>query len=249
MYPAYIAWQINLATIRSIDQIISRNRLRRLQKALAALTSAGYRWEFEAISDEYLDRFVPLYEQHIGAKENGMIFDVRQKIQTGRAKGKRHESISLWKGNEFIGGQIYSIKDDALSVAYRIFPHQLAIKLPISCSYIAERYLITRALALQKTRILHGKDHNAFGPHSAIGLAEYKLNIGCVPHISAAASNHFCAVPELPVDQDVLIFWGTRPKQPITQATLFTSASDELTRAKYVNLFVQQAVHVTVQLC
>lgn len=248
-YPAYIAWQIDLAAISSLDQMISRHRQRRIDKALAALTGAGYTWKFEDVSDEYLDRFVPLYKQHISAKENGTVFDVRQKIQAGRLKGKQHESVSLWHGDTFIGGQIYSVLADALSVAYRVFPYKLPLKLPISCSYVAERQLLTRALALRKTRILHGKDHNVFGPHSAIGLAAYKLNVGCVPHVSTAANNVFDALDNLSLTQDALVFLGATPKQTITEATLFMRGSLALAPEKYPALFAQPRVHVTVELC
>jgi len=246
-YPAYIAWHLDLAGVESIGQVLSRNRQRRIEKALAALASRGYRWGIETVDEEYLDRFVPLYTRHIGAKANGVVFDVRAKITAGRERGRQFESVSLWRGDEFIGGQIYGLQREALSVAYRIFPYDIVVKLPISCSYIAEHHLVARALELRKNKIIHGKDNNVFGLHSAIGLAEYKLNIGCVPRVSLARANHFLEVEALSLQQDALVFLAEEPRQVITAALLLTQHGEEAARASYVNLFAQAAVRVTVQ--
>lgn len=216
---------------------------------MAKLDSAMPQYKFitEEVTNEYLDRFVPLYEHHISTRNHGVIFNVRGKITQGLSKGKKYESISLFEGDMFLGGLIYSLNSQTISAAYRVFPHVLKIKLPISCSYVAEKYLLERALALGKKTIIHGRDHNVYGLHSAIGLVEYKIRIGCVPYVSKFIENNFHDVKEINPTEDTFVFLGNGIGRQITEGILFSTHSPEITTQKYNVLFSQTTVKVSVR--
>jgi len=249
LYPSHIAWRVSWGGVGDIDEIWGLETSKRVAKAKERLAAAAvpYRFVVGEMTNEWLDRFVPLYEEYIGAKENGTVFDIRNKITTNQAVGKKYEAISLWQGDVFLGGVIYSLGVKALHVAYRVFPRQLDIKLPISCSYVAEDYLYRRAFELQKHGIVHGKDRNPYGINSAIGLAEYKLKVGCAPWVSQSEAVVFSDATELRADQEALVFLGKEKGIKITEAILFSDRSPEELHKIYGVLFSQSAVQVRLE--
>jgi hypothetical protein len=92
---------------------------------------------------------------------------------------------------------------------------------------------------------MHGRDRNLYGRHAAIGLAEYKLNVGCVPY--AAPNAEFREVSEVPRDEDVVVFVGSKPREKITAAILFRRRGSGRPQLPYAGLFAQPAVRVTVE--
>ena len=249
LYPSHIAWQVSLVGLTNVGQLFGAETMKRLEKAkvLLAESPAGFRFVCEEITPAWLDKFVPLYEEYIGSKENAAVSHVREHITEEQAKGKKYETISLWEGEKFLGGVVYAVMPESIQVAYRVFPRQLSVKLPVGMSYVAEDYLYRRVFELGKKKIVHGRDRNPYGLNSAIGLAEYKLKIGCSPLVSRAAIVTFKKVEDLPTDKEALVFLGKELGEPITEALLISDRSLEELQKQYGILFKQTAVEIRVE--
>lgn len=247
-YPTYIAWKMNLVNGHSNELMVGVDTAYRIKKTAQKLSDAslGYRFLIEDVTSSYLDQFMPLYDSFMAQKEGGTVFDVRNKIAFGQAAGKTYEAISLYENETLLGGLLYSLNDTYLGVAYRVFPHQLKLKLPISCSYVAEQKLIERARELHKETIVHGRDRNKYGVNSSIGLAEYKIRIGCVPYISASPENEFHLLADLKPTKDTLVFLGNRAGEEIKDGVLFSIFSREELQKKYGSLLKQTTIPITI---
>lgn len=241
-YPNFLTWKLSLVHVSGLEDVIRRQQALRVRKAGAILNEANYRFVVQVVDQAFLGRFIPIYIRHISAKAHGEIFDVRTTLEANQQKGFLYEVISLWRHEHLLGGLIYNVHADRLSVAYRVFPYQLPERLPISCGYVAEQYLLERALALGKDWIVHGKDHNPYGPYSTIGLARYKLSVGYCPFVSRAPELTFGLVDELCLTEDALVFLGDAPDERITRALLFMQPATPATQ--YQALFRYPSVQV-----
>lgn len=246
LYPTYVAWQLDLSGVSHADQLFSRERLRRVTKAAALLRQAGYRMEIQPAGAKYLDYFIPCYQQHVSAKK-GTVFDVRSHLARAWQRGREYEAISLWAGQTLLGGLLYCVGVSSVSVAYRVFPRHLPVKLPIGCSLVAERWLAERALALGRRAIWHGRDRNVYGLNSAIGLAMYKTNLGCLPYVSRTGMNSFQAVAALALASDALVLLGDGGQRVITEGILFTNKSLDDVQQAYGALLNGAGLSVTVR--
>ena len=245
LYPTYISWKVDLLAVSDVASLLGPERVRKIKKAIERLHAGAPNHLFliEAVTPNYLDEFVPLYESHIGAKERGTVFDVRSRITEKMAKGFEYEAVSLRADGRLLGGMIYGVRPHTMSVAYRVFPLAMPLKLPISCSYIAEQLLIEKALALHKRSIIHGKDRNPYGVYSSIGLAGYKLTIGCVPYVSSFEKTTFLPLDEKLIAQPTLIFLGSAMGDKISRGLLFATEA-ELQAGVYGAVLKQSRVQV-----
>lgn len=243
-YPSYITWKVELQKDKDFSYLLGKSETKKLKKTLELLPLSEYQFKVTQVDKQYLAEFIPMYQTDMRQKKHGVIFDVHQKIESNHKKEIRYEAISLLKNDSLIGGMIYSIRGSSVSVAYRSFPHTLDIKLPISCSYAAEHYLVNRAIELDKFTITHGRDRNPFGLNSAIGLADYKLRIGSVPYVSKSKENEFHRLKEYTHDEDSLIFLGTEPAQRITKAVLLYQSNSPAREKNYISLFKQPMVKI-----
>ena len=248
MYPSHIGWRVALDGVNDVAHFFGTETVKRVEKSktLLAQSPTGFRFICEPVTPAWLDAFVPLYEEYIGAKEHAAVSQVRAHIAAEQAKGKAYETISLWEGKKFLGGVIYAVMKDRIQVAYRVFPRQLSVKLPVGVSYLAEDYLYRRVFELGKKTIVHGRDRNPYGLNSAIGLAEYKLKIGCAPFVSSAPVVTFKKLAELPAHQEALVFLGTEKERTITQARLISERALEEQQRVYGILFKQTTVAIEV---
>lgn len=246
LYPTYVAWQLDLNGVSQVDQLFGRERHRRITKAAALLDQAGYRLEIQPVTANYLDDFIPCYQKHMAAKK-GTFFDVRSHLSRAWQRGWEYESISLWARETLLGGLLYRVGASSVSVAYRAFPRQLPVKLPIGCSFVAERLLIERALLRGRRVIWHGRDRNVYGLNSAIGVAMYKANLGCVPYVSRTEMNSWQAVAALAPASDALVLLGDGGQRVITDSILFTNKSLADTQQAYAALLNGAKLSVTVR--
>lgn len=247
VYPLFVTWRMDLGTAHEFADLISKKQAQRVKKALALLASSDYRFAVDTVDADYLNQFVPPYEGNIGQKKHATVFNVRDTILEKQKTGRVYESISLRKGDTLLGGVIYSIRERSVSVAYRTFPHKLFVHLPISCSYIAEHYLVARALELHKKKISHGRDINVYGQNSDIGLADYKLRIGATPYASLTPRNEFKDVTTLHVTDDTLVLLATERSQRVSQAVLYSRLDETAAAEKYNGLLKQKLVTIALQ--
>lgn len=246
-YPQFISWRMNCATGADPGQVLGGKLTRRIRKAQQLLAGSAYRFTTEAIDEAYVNHFLPLYQHYMEAKVGGGVAQVQAKLQAACQAGRQYESISLWAGDTLLGSLIYNVRADRLSVAYRVFPRQLGLKLPISCSYVGEYQLLARAQQLQKPLITHGRDRNVYGQHAAIGLAMYKLSIGCFPVVASSSERLVVAASDLASGTDLLIFLLPSADQNITSAVLLCEDMSEESTKRYNTLLHHPALHVELR--
>lgn len=183
-YPQYIKWELSLAKKISSLECFSPEIAKKIPKSLSRLQAAGYTFVFEAVDASYMEKFHTLYVQNISQKENPKIFEVKGKIAEKLSKGETIEALSLYKNNTYLGGSIYRVLDEKFSVIYRTFQKEFEISLPVNVGIAADSLVYQKAIDEKKTDITHGRDRNLYGLHSDIGLAQFKLLVGCAPYIS-----------------------------------------------------------------
>ncbi|HJN85447.1 MAG TPA: hypothetical protein QF873_03985 [Patescibacteria group bacterium] len=235
-YKKSVCWILTIGDISTPEEHFSSKRMQKYRQSVRKLEETEYKFDVVKLTPELLKDFVVVYDDYIGSKEGGIVYPVAERIEKAWSEGAVYEIITLHKGDELIGGLLFrQTKAGALTVAYRVFPYKLDIKLSLSPAYISEYLLMKRALELGAKTIIHGRDQNAYGLNSDIGLATYKLQAGAIPYISARKDNPELEMPEK-LDNDVLVCVGSEPRKPCKELVLYTDMSDEEARAKYPKL-------------
>lgn len=160
-----------------------KNDVARLRSSFPRVVESKIGFEITELSNEFLDLFLPMYEKRILEKENPKIFDIRAKTLGNPANdAKKYYSLSLRQNEQFLGGVIFSIRDGGLFIAYRTLEKNWpGVNLPASPSLYVEFLLDEHAADVGANYIIHGKDRNPYGLNSSIGLANFKLSVGCRP--------------------------------------------------------------------
>ncbi len=134
------------------------------------------------LDQNFLDIFLPLYVERITQKENPHIFDIAEKTLISPTHQHPYFSCAVFEGDTFKGGTIFSVQETSISIAYRVFDNEWIHKQSqAGPSLYAEYILALHAHTLGKETITHGKDRNPYGHNSSIGLALFKLAVGCTP--------------------------------------------------------------------
>ena len=141
--------------------------------------------------------------------------------------------MSLYENGTPIGGTIFSLTGNKLSIAYRTYQNNwTTAALQANPSAYTEYLLNQEAINQGKEVMIHGKDRNPYGLNSSIGLANFKFAAGCQPELPKKF-----AVESIDTDTlttDVLIFaLPTAPDTTITKAYLVV---DELGVSKWEQL-------------
>ena len=241
-FPRHISWQIFFKDSNPYSPF-GKQTASRIKKTAQILENAGYTFIIEPVTDLYLDAFIPLYEAHIGSKERGVIFPVKDRVADGRKRGREYHGLSLYKKDTYIGGLIFSINPGTHTISgnYKFFPHEIPEKIPISVAFVAELYFYEYGLKHNFTYILHGVDRNVYGFHSAIGLACYKTQIGGRPFIplkhtpTDTANEIFDHVPAF--DEDMLVFLGNTHEEFAVESLLVSEKPVDTLKAKFPILF------------
>ncbi len=243
VFPRYLSWRVPI-TQRDPSYRFGKQTRTRIAKSTEILMSAGYSFIFEEITESYLEKFIPLYESFITSKERGTVFPVRDRVNEGTENGKSFIALSLYKHTLYLGGLILSHDQEGtqpLSVNYKVLPHTLEEKIPISVSFVAESYLHTYAFEHGFSLITHGIDRNIYGYHSNIGLAAFKLQIGCnpwIPSVRASTGEPNQILEVLPVfEEDMLLFLGSTYETFSTKAIIVSEKSEDELRIKFPIFF------------
>ncbi len=243
IFPRYLNWRVPVTDADPAYRFGKQTR-KRITKSIEILVSAGYSFIFEPVTESYLGKFIPLYENFITSKERGTIFPVRDRVDQGLKNGKKFIALSLYKNSTYLGGLILSHHHDhseSLSVNYKVLPHSLEEKIPISTSFVAELYLHTYAFEQGFSLITHGIDRNIYGYYSNIGLAAFKTQIGCrpwIPAIRASTGEPNQILEVLPVfEEDMLLFLGSTHKDFSTKAIFVSEKPEDELKTKFPILF------------
>ena len=224
--PSNIMWRVYFTDITDPFELFRKKTRKKLRSALIRMDQTDYRFMIEPMTDELLDRFIPLYTDHILKKESGKVFDVKKSIHEGQ-KVRPYFMLSLYHQNNFLGGIIFSDREDFFTTAFKVFPKSLSdIDLPLNITFLAEYYLFEYAIKQGKEYIKHGRDRNMYGIHSNPGLAMFKLQIGGLPYVGMRDIIFDTFDPPKENTRDILVFHGEQMEQKITHATLYLYVTD-----------------------
>jgi hypothetical protein len=246
-YKSHIRWVVDLKGVASADQLYSAKRRQRIRQTARLLENAHIRLEVEVLTPELLQEFIPLYEAHILAKKSPVVHPVAQKMQALWDAGREVHMISLYKNGVFIGGMIFRRMKHYTSVYYRMYPHDVGVKTPISVAYLAEKLLIDKTIAWGKEGIIHGRDRNAYGMNSAIGLADFKFRQGARPQPSKSEDVTVETFDDTQLKEDVLLFMGLEEDQWITKALFYSDLPEEELQKGYPGLFTSEHLSIEVR--
>lgn len=156
-----------------------QNAQAKLRSSLSNLPSTVSS-RIEPIGEDFLAKFIPLYEEQIGRKDHPRVFDIRDKTLVNKKIASPYFSLTIEDSGEFVGGLIFSVRESCLAIAYRSLKTKWPIaKLPAGPALYAEYLIAEQAVKEHKPIISHGKDRNPYGQNSSIGLAAFKLSVGC----------------------------------------------------------------------
>lgn len=219
----------------------------KIRTALTLLEDNNIHYDISPLSSSFLDLFLPLYAEHIGKKDNAIVHDVYEKTLGAPASNFPYYAFSLYEGDQFIGGTIFSLRPDRISFAYRVFlPRWVRAAIKITPAYIGE--YVTAEFAQQHNLpfISHGRDRNPYGLNAAVGLATFKLSAGCHAYVPTD-----CEIKTLETDTiqtDALVLLAPSEGTLITNAVLITSKEMEakhLQVTKYPNLLTVEVLYRT----
>lgn len=205
-----------------------KNAQERLRATLSKVAGCGIRNEVKPLDEHFLDTFVPLYEERIRTKKHGVIFDIRKKTLGNPARKFPYFSMSLYEGDTFLGGTIFSVRVDTLAVAYRVYQNDWGCApLRANPSLYTEYCLNEYARSIGREYILHGKDRNPYGLNSGIGLAGFKLSTGCHPEKSKTFELRELDTDDLTEDALILEYPKDDTATRIPHAYLLTTRESE----------------------
>lgn len=247
-YPQYVRWKLSLADHEEPWQFFGKKTGKRVRRAVEKCAQDKTEvFKIETVDDDYLEAFVKIYTESIAEKSNPRHIDVIQKIHEKQEEGVEYEAVSLYNSDtsKLIGGLLYSKREESLNAAFKAFPAEFSATMPATPTRVAEYYFIERAKQLQKTYISHGKDRNVYGVHCDLGLARFKLSIGCVPYVPA---DNTLWKEEVDANKEkvVFIFLGEDVDTPVQESILITTKTEEESRAAYPELWKHERFSVTI---
>lgn len=224
---------------------LGKNNKSRIRSTVKNLLSADIKHEIKPLDQSILDWFVPLYLERIGSKENPKVFDIYG-TTLGKESKYKYFALILFEDGEPIGATIFSERKNLLSIAYRIFPnqwknHSLQANPSLYTEYLLNQYGWERGYK----KLSHGRDRNPYGLNSHIGLAIFKLSVGCKAFLPSVD----CMVDEIDLDEineDILILVYPEDGDQITNAILYVKDDnfykyDQVT--KYPNRLAVEVIY------
>lgn len=225
VYPEQVSWKIEMSDKTDAYQAFGKKSASKIKSALARLESTTYRFQLEPVTEAYIDGFLPLYEANIASKDHPQSFDIKDAILP---KISEYLALSLYQDQHYLGGLIFHQYPDHLATAFKVYPRNLDIDLPINITFVAEYHLYHYAIEKKLSYISHGSGKNCFGLYTAIGLAMFKLQAGNRPRFSQKKDNQILRDFSWDGQQDVLIFEGE--SDYLTKAKLLLTGNNPIDR-------------------
>ena len=159
---------------------------KKILSTLPQLENADIRYRIEPLTEAFFVKFLPLYAGQIQTKQNALIHNIVDKTLHNTTSKFPYYSLTITEGDTFIGGAIFSVRKDRVSYAYRTFIKEWQrAKLRAGPALIGEYAVAEFSCARGLQYISHGMDRNPYGLNANIGLATFKLSVGCYPSVSS----------------------------------------------------------------
>lgn len=222
-YPSHHRWV--KPVISDPRALMGKKEQSRLRKTLGEIANSPIRVVFQSLNAEFLEQFMTLYDTRMATMKNPAHVDIIG--STLDQNEREYQSLALYDGDTFLGGTIFRIVNGELRIAYRVYEH-LWRSTPYSASpsHYTEYCTATYAYEHGLTSMSHGKDRNPYGPNSSIGLAAFKLSVGCSPRLVRSSLLSSLDTDAVTEDMFVLEFPDNGEKA-ITHAYLIITRESE----------------------
>lgn len=224
-FPSHHRW-FRKNTDNPLEYLTGTNG-KKIRASVEHLASEGVHWSLKPLDKDFFKLFTPIYQQTISAKSNAIVHDIYAKTLGKEFIEFPYYGLSLFDGDTYVGGTIFSVREDRIAYAYRAYERTWPLaKLKAGPALIAE-YIIAQFASENKLPFVsHGRDRNPYGPNSAIGLAVFKLSVGCRPLLTEDFMPETLETDEL--TEDALILLMPSPGDTyITEAVLVTDPMHE----------------------
>ena len=163
-------------------ELFGESARRKIKTTANAMGQHAITIDIKPLDHETLAWFTPLYESRMKQMYNPIIFDICSTTLHNPNTSKVYYSLSLFEAGTPLGATIFSVVLNRLSIAYRTYPKKWQkADLPASPSLFAEWAIAEYAAQLNIKKFVHGRNRNPYGTFSSIGLAIFKLSVGCIP--------------------------------------------------------------------
>lgn len=212
-YPDHIRWRKKIGS--DVFSNYGKSDVKKIRQLLKSMESYEIEVSIAELNEPALSSFLAMYKKKFDTEN-----DIRGKISRQQNPESPYQMLTLSQRGAFLGGIIFRFKNDALYVAFRVFEKEWGHESPrCSPALFAEFQLDVYAHHKSVFTIIHGKDRNLYGQDLKIGLAVFKLSIGCFPEPSRSSRSKSLDIRTL--QQDTLVFHSPPEGQRITDATLF----------------------------
>lgn len=246
-YPEKIKYEIHIkAGVTDPIELFPQHIQKKVLKSIPRLLEPQYYFKVERVTKELLEKFIPIYTELIEAKERPKVHDIKKNILVSPRHNYPYYILSLYQAEQFLGGMLFSAREESLVAAYKAYPHQLDVKLKTGVSMIADYFYFEYALKLGKSVICNGRDRNIYGPELSIGLANYKISAGYTPYVTSDRNTVIYDHFDWNETNDVLIMLGNDYNQKVDRAILLLSSEREIFQAKYPEIFKAEELELEI---
>jgi len=176
-YPEAVRWEKTVTGDNTVD--FGKNNAARLRSSLPKLETSMISCVVENLNDEHIVWFEPWYQTTIGSKNNPKISAIHA-TTIGKQADYPYHILIIREHDTVVGAIIFSVRTSLISIAYRVFnPTWNHTQLQAGPALIGEYFINHFCNSNGFTRLSHGKDRNPYGLNANIGLALFKLSVGC----------------------------------------------------------------------
>jgi hypothetical protein len=232
-YAPYHRWL--KPAVEKPESLYSTNNEKRLRSTLPRVADQMITHEFKPLDTDFLAWFVPMYESTIGDKKNSVIHDVYETTLGNPNSLSEYWSLAVYEKGVPVGGTVIGIRPDRIMIVYRIYKQKWSEGTLQANPSLYSEYLVSKyAYDTGKSFVSHGKDRNPYGLNANIGLAIFKLSVGCAPSIIRDNDEYLpIELDTTTLDTDALVLHYPTLGDIISNATLVTRRE---TAEKYAQL-------------
>lgn len=212
-------------TTKEPETLYGPKNIRRIRSTLSRIHEYAISHDIRPLDQDFLSWFVPMYETTIGGKQNAVVHDIFSTTLGNKESLSEYWCLSLYENGLPIGGTIIGIRSDRLMVVYRVYNQKWSSgSLQANPSLYTEYLVSSYAYSLGKSFISHGKDRNPYGLNANIGLATFKLSVGCKAYVTNDNGDYAPLTLDTDtLETDVLILHFPETGDAISKATLVTT--------------------------
>lgn len=223
-YASHHRWRKNLQ--HDGAEGFGKNATAKIKSTLNKIDPAVIEYKIAPLDEEFVEWFTPIYEDRINEKDNPKIFAIKDLLDNTE---RQYYYLKLLENNTPLGATTFRFDETnkVCVIAYRIYENRWKnSKLQAQPSLFTEYLLCEHALKKDMRELSHGMDRNPYGLNSSIGLAAFKLSVGCKPRKSGEYEVKSINTDEIKTDAFILEYPGKETEE-IKKAYLVTTPENE----------------------